>query len=80
MPAAIDTAAASTRRSMPSRSYSGSTAGIVTRKHTAPEPSRWISSASSVVPVTIRVGRVPTARRMRSMIGSSVPASVIVPK
>ena len=27
-----------------------------------------------------RVGFVPTARRMRSMIGSSVPASVIVPK
>ena len=40
MPAAIDTAAASTRRSIFSRSYSGSTAGIVTRKQTAPEPSR----------------------------------------
>ena len=36
---------------------------------TAPEPSRWISSASSAVPMTMRVGRMPTVRRMRAMIG-----------
>ena len=39
-PAASEAAQASTRRSIPRRSYSGSMAGTVTRNVTAPDPSR----------------------------------------
>jgi hypothetical protein len=79
-PAASEAAQARMRRSMPSWSYSGSMAGMVIRKQTAPEPSRWISNANSAVPITMRVGRTPITRRMRAMIGSSIPASVMTPK
>jgi hypothetical protein len=79
-PAAIDATQASTRRSMPSLSYSGRIVGIVTRNVTAPEPSRCTTSASSAEPRTIFVGRVPTAARIRSTTGSSMPASVMTPK
>jgi len=79
-PAASEATQARTRLSMPSRVYSGSIAGIVTRKVTAPEPSRWIRSASSAVPGTMREGRLPTTRRMPLMTGSSMPASVTIPK
>ena len=48
---------------MPSRWYSGSITGMVTRNVTAPEPSRWTSSASSAVPTTMRGGLLPTARQ-----------------
>ena len=50
------------------------------RNVTAPDPSRWTSSASRVVPITMRVGFVPTVFKIRSMIGSSMPASVMMPK
>src|SRR3954466_16043137 len=53
---------------------------MVIRNVIAPEPSRWMSKAKSVVPITIRVGRVPTVARIRSMIGSSMPASLTTPK
>ena len=68
-PAAIEATHARIRLSIRSRSKSGSMAGIVTRNVTAPEPSRCTSSASSAEPTTIRRGRVPTPRRMRSTIG-----------
>ena len=79
-PAAMEAAHASTRLSMPSRWYSGSITGMVTRNVTAPEPSRWTSKARSAVPATMRGGLLPTAARMRSTIGSSIPASVMIPK
>ena len=44
-PAAIEATHARTRRSIPSRSYSGSIAGMVSRNVTAPDPSRCTSSA-----------------------------------
>ena len=56
---------ASTRRSIRAASYRGSIAGTMTRNVTAPEPSRWTSAASSDVPGTIDVGRVPTTRAHR---------------
>ena len=61
-PAAREVTHARMRRSSPSLSYIGSIAGIVTRKVTAPEPSRWISRASNAVPGTMRVGRPPAAQ------------------
>ena len=79
-PAASDAAHARIRRSMPRRSYKRQHRGNGDQERHGAGPSRWISSASSVVPITIRVGRVPTVRRMRSMIGSSMPASVTTPK
>ncbi len=80
-PAAMEAEHARTRASMPSRWYSGSITGMVTRNVTAPEPSRWTSKASeSAVPTTMRGGSLPTAARMRSTIGSSIPASVMTPK
>ncbi len=60
--------------------YSGSIAGTVTRKVTAPEPSRWTIAASTAVPRVMRAGWVPTIFRMRLTIGSSMPASVRIPK
>src|SRR5437764_823940 len=54
--------------------------GMVTRKQTAPEPSRWMSSAGRDVSSTMRVGLVPRRRRIRSLIGASGPASVTGPK
>ena len=79
-PAANEATQARMRLSMPSRVYKGSIAGIVTRNVTAPEPSRWISSASRAVPGTMRLGRLPTTRKMPLMTGSSMPASVTMPK
>jgi hypothetical protein len=46
-PAAIDVTHARMRLSICRRSKSGSMAGMVTRKVTAPEPSRWTSKARS---------------------------------
>ena len=36
-------------------------AGTVTRNVTAPDPSRWTTSARSAVPTTTRLGRAPTS-------------------
>ena len=79
-PAAMEAEHARTRLSMPSRWYSGSITGRVTKNVTAPEPSRWTSRARSAVPATMRAGLLPTAARMPSIIGSSIPASVMIPK
>ncbi len=35
---------------------------MVIRKQTAPDPSRWMSSASNAVPTVMRLGRSPTRR------------------
>ena len=55
-PAAIADTHASTRRSIPSRSYNGNMTGIVIRNVIAPDPSNMTMAARSAVPVTIRGG------------------------
>ena len=53
---------------------------MVIRKQTAPDPSRWMSSASNAVPIVMRLGRSPTRRSTRPTSGARSPASVMIPK
>ena len=79
-PAASPVIPASLRRSIPSRSNTGSIVGMVMRKVTAPFPSRCARKASVAVPTMILTGFVPTRRSRPRMIGSNMPASPTTPK
>ena len=71
---------ASTRRSRPSRSYTGSRAGITIRNVDAPEPSRWESMVTTAVPATRRTGSPRQPRTTARITGENRPASFMTPK
>ena len=79
-PALSTTRHSSISRFMPRRRYSGSRAGITSRKVAAPMPSRWVTAVTATVTTATASGLPPVLRSRKLTSGANRPRSRMTPK